>query len=315
MSRRTFVLTALAAGAALNTGLLDTAQAAGAPAFRMQRLQFNGFVINLRVPEGLREPTRALALLWVRRSADAVHGYFNRFPVDPLDLRLVLLDGGVVRGGFTSVEEDAPFVRVGVGKQTSHAQFFSDWILVHEMVHLAVPRILRKHNWLHEGLATYVEGVARTRAGIVSAAVFWGELASAMPRGLPQEGDQGLDHTHTWGRTYWGGAMFCLLADVRIRTLSNNQLGLQHALQGVLAAGGSYAVEWPVERLLQTADLATGHTVLMDLYAQAKDTPMPVDLPALWAELGVSPMPSTGKDAAPLNDAAPLAQVRRAIAS
>ncbi len=302
---------AIAAGAALNAGLLDSVHAADAPAFRLQHLQFDGFAINVRLPDGLREPTLAEALLWVRRSAEAVHGYFDRFPVAPLDLRLLALEGGGVRGGFTSVE-GLPFVRVGVGKETSRAQFLSDWILVHEMVHLAVPRILRKHNWLHEGLATYVEGVARTRAGIVPSAVFWGELASAMPQGLPQDGDQGLDHTHTWGRTYWGGAMFCLLADVYMRTLSNNQRGLQHALQGVLAAGGSYAVEWPMERLLQTADQATGHTVLMDLYAQAKDTPMPVDLPKLWAELGVL---SGGKDTVVLNDAAPLAHVRRSIAA
>ena len=38
-----------------------------------------------------------------------------------------------------------------------------------------------------------------------------------MPKGLPQAGDQGLDNTGTWGREYWGGAMFCLLADIEIR--------------------------------------------------------------------------------------------------
>ena len=38
-----------------------------------------------------------------------------------------------------------------------------------------------------------------------------------MPKGLPQAGDQGLDNTATWGRKYWGGAMFCLLADIEIR--------------------------------------------------------------------------------------------------
>ena len=38
-----------------------------------------------------------------------------------------------------------------------------------------------------------------------------------MPKGLPQAGDEGLDNTDTWGRKYWGGAMFCLFADVEIR--------------------------------------------------------------------------------------------------
>ena len=47
----------------------------------------------------------------------------------------------------------------------------------------------------------------------------------SMPFGLPKEGDKGLDYTHTWGRTYWGGAIFCLLADIEIRQQTNNKNG------------------------------------------------------------------------------------------
>ena len=60
-----------------------------------------------------------------------------------------------------------------------------------------------------------------------------------MPKGLPQAGDQGLDNTDTWGRKYWGGAMFCLLADIEIRKATSNRLGLQDAMRGVIAAGGN----------------------------------------------------------------------------
>jgi len=37
-----------------------------------------------------------------------------------------------------------------------------------------------------------------------------------MSRGLPREGEGGLDQTGL-GRTYWGGALFCLEADVTMR--------------------------------------------------------------------------------------------------
>jgi len=71
--------------------------------------------------------------------------------------------------------------------------------------------------------------------------------------GLPQAGDQGLDNTGTWGRKYWGGAMFCLLADIEIRKRTNNRRGLQDAMRGVLAAGGSHEQDWPIERILSKA--------------------------------------------------------------
>ena len=179
--------------------------------------------------------------------------------------------------------------------------------MVHEMVHLAIPRIPRSQNWLHEGIATYVESVARGRAGLVQAGTVWGDWSKAMPQGQPQAGDAGLDHTPTWGRTYWGGAMFCLLADVQMLTRSKQRAGLQQALQGVLAANGNYGEQWSVRRILATADAAVGLTTLTDLYQRMKNSPEPAPLDALWRDLGV--VGST------LDDKAPLAAVRRAILS
>jgi hypothetical protein len=64
-----------------------------------------------------------------------------------------------------------------------------------------------------------------------------------------------------------------------------------------------------VERVLDTADKAIGVTVLAELYAKLANDPAPVDLAALWKELGVA---VNGRTVA-LDDAAPLADVRRAI--
>jgi hypothetical protein len=38
----------------------------------------------------------------------------------------------------------------------------------------------------------------------VTAEQVWGDMLRDMPQGLPHAGDRGLDHTHTWGRTYGG---------------------------------------------------------------------------------------------------------------
>ena len=272
----------------------------------IEALTFGNSRLELQFAPGFDARLRAEATAWVQRSAGAVMGYFGRFPVANVVMLLVPADGAGVRGGVT-YGEPSLLVRVRVGRETTKAQFLDDWIMVHEMIHLAVPRIPRSQNWLQEGLATYVESVARGRAGLVAPATVWREWARAMPQGQPQAGDAGLDHTPTWGRTYWGGAMFCLLADVQMLTRSARRAGLRQALQGVLAAGGNYGVAWSVERILATADAAVGQTTLTELYQRMKDSPEPAELDALWPDLGV--LGDT------LNDNAPLAAVRRAILS
>jgi hypothetical protein len=265
-----------------------------------------GTRLELQFAPGFDPAVQTEAAAWVRRSGAAVIGYFGRFPVPRVELLVVPVAGAGVRGGVTYAEPSL-LIRISLGRETRREQFLRDWILVHEMIHLAVPRVPRSQNWLHEGIATYVEGVARGHAGLLPPDEVWREWSHGMVRGLPEPGDRGLDRTPTWGRTYWGGALFCLLADVRIRQRSERRVGLQQALQGVLAAGGAYDVAWPVTRILATADAAVGQHTLTELYDRMKDEPMPVDLPALWRDLGVG-------DGA-FRDDAPLAAERRAILS
>src|SRR5437660_11693384 len=86
-----------------------------------------------------------------------------------------------------------------------------------------------------------------------------------MPKGEPGPDDEGLDNTHTWGRTYWGGAIFCLVADVRIRERTSNRKGLQDALRGILNGGGNITEDWNIEKALALGDQATGTHVLMTI--------------------------------------------------
>ena len=310
LSRRALLLgLSRAGGAALMLGVspsarsLERAAAANAQP-DIETLRVLRSRIELQFAPGFSPAVQAAARTWAITSADAVARYFGRFPVPKVELLLVPEAGSGVRTGVTYAEPSL-LMRIRLGRDTTEAQFLDDWVLVHEMVHLAIPRVPRAQNWLHEGVATYVESVARARVGLVSAETVWREWAKAMPQGQPQAGDAGLDHTPTWGRTYWGGAMFCLLADVELLKRSQLRTGLQQALQGVLAAGGQYGVPWTVERILSTADAAVGQTVLTELYGRMKDSAEPVDLAGLWRDLGTA----GGK----LDDQAPLAHVRRAI--
>ena len=59
--------------------------------------------------------------------------------------------------------------------------------MVHEMVHLAFPWMDRNHRWMAEGLAVYVESIARLQAGHLRPEQVWGDFVAMMPRGLPAE--------------------------------------------------------------------------------------------------------------------------------
>jgi hypothetical protein len=293
-----------AAAAALASLLLVAACAASAD----EELHAGGTVLHVDFDRGAFGGSAPAILEWLQRSADIVSGYYGRFPVASVTVRVVPQSGAGVHGGKTFANPDA-YIRVQLGRQVTAAQLLADWVLVHEMTHLALPDTGEAHAWLSEGLATYVEGVARVQAGNRSEADVWAEELRSMPRGLPEEGDRGLDHTHTWGRTYWGGAMFCLLADVDIRRRTQLRFGLQDAVRAVLRESGGLGTDWPIERVLRTGDAAVGTRSLEDLYAQMKDTPVAPDLTSLWRELGVLPDGNSVR----LVEDAPLAAVRHAI--
>ena len=271
-------------------------------------LSVEGTTVHLSVTASDFAGGAALITDWVRRSASIVARYYGRFPVKELWLRVRSMPGAGVQGGRTFADPDAR-IEVRVGHEVTAAQLVDDWVLVHEMTHLALPDISEEHAWLSEGIATYVEGVARVQAGNRTEIDVWEEELRQMPRGMPQPGDQGLDRTHTWGRTYWGGAMFCLLADVDIRERTHLKFGLQDALRAVLRASGGLSADWPIARVLQTGDAAVGTSSLQELYDRMKDTPYQPDLPALWRRLGVE---AEGGSVG-LTDDAPSSAVRHAI--
>jgi len=264
--------------------------------------------IDIRIESStLRIPTKDI-LRWVKSAAESVTAYYGRFPVPQVLIRITPFEGTAIRDGMTFGDRGGR-ITIRVGNEASPSEFASDWMLTHEMVHLAFPSVDEKHHWIEEGIATYVEPIARIRAGNLKAEQMWFDLVRDMPQGLPQAGDRGLDHTHTWGRTYWGGALFCLLADVEIRRQTDNAKGLEQALRAILDAGGDIRKEWNLQDALRIGDRAVGVNVLEPLYTRMKDNSVNVDLGSLWTQLGVQ---SDGA-AVRFDDNAPLAAVRRAI--
>jgi hypothetical protein len=267
-----------------------------------------GGVIHVGFAPGELALPKEKILDWVKTSAKAVSTYYGHFPVKSLRLLLVPVDGPRVRGGTTWGYRGAA-IRVLIGRDSNEDALRRDWVMVHEMVHTALPDMDERYSWLSEGLAVYVEPIARVQAGDLSTQEIWLAMMRDMPKGLPQAGEEGLDITDTWGRRYWGGAMFCLMADIQIRKATGNRLGLQDAMRGVQAAGGSHEVDWPIERILVAADKAVGVDVLTRLHNEWGQKPVTPDLSQLWRDLGLR---NTG-GSLEFDDGAPLASIREAI--
>jgi hypothetical protein len=277
-----------------------------------QVLKVGGATLQLDFAAGALDLPHDQVVHWVETAARAVSTYYRRFPVAKARILVVPVAGRRdVLGGTTwgHVGGFPAFTRIELGEHTQQQDLTEDWRMTHELVHMAFPSVADEQHWLEEGIATYVEPVARVQIGTLTQAKVWGDMMRDMPNGEPAASSAGLDRTHTWGSTYWGGAMFCLVADVRIREQTGNRKGLQDALRGIVAAGGTIDQEWPVERALGRGDAATGTTVLSDLYKQMGQARMQVDLNALWSELGVG----LRQGQVTLDQRAPKARIREAI--
>ena len=248
---------------------------------------------------------------YVQRGARAIVRYFGKFPVDHVNINIRAVPGNRVRFGRTMPANGGTIMML-IGRDATRDALNDDWTLTHEMTHLAFPATKEDNtDWLGEGMATYVEPIARAQAGYLTPEYVWKQFVDDIPRGEPAPGDGGLDGGHGIGRIYWGGALFCLVADVEIRKATKNKKGLQDAFRYIMKDKGTMEYEWPIAMIFEEGDQATGTHVLQDLYAAWKDKPVQVDLPKLWRELGVEKKGNTVE----FHDDAPQAEVRKGIMS
>ncbi len=251
---------------------------------------------------------------WLRESAACVASLFGRFPADAT-LFVVPVRGAsqVVFGRVMSLAGGS--VALLFGDQTRASSLHENWVVVHELFHLGCPSFVGEGHWLEEGLATYYEPILRERAGWMTEAELWSHFSREMPRGLRGASDPpALEDRDDIDSTYWGGALFALLADVRIRRRTGNARSLDDVMRAVLATEGNATQTATVADFLRVGDDASGTHELTAVYASWAQRGENVDLDSLWRELGVGG-PQTGRVDVDLRPDAPLAAVRQAIAS
>jgi hypothetical protein len=296
-----------AADTYISTSGLRVAPLCGFGAWRVLSLDVEGSHVTLAIAPvhfamGDGEMER-----WVAEATRAVSLYYQRFPVEQL-LLMVVPDRGQHLSGFTLGEGGASILlRLGTTMPAALAR--NHWVLTHELMHLGFPSLRRTHLWMEEGMAVFGEPIVRVRAGMVEEAVLWSEWLEQGPLGLARAGEGGMETTHSWARTYWGGAVFWLVADVTLRERTGNARSADDVLRALVAAGGNVSRRWELEDVLRVADEAAGQPVFSELFHSMGEAPGAPDLQALFQRLGVS----LRNGAVVYDDSAPLAGVRRAM--
>lgn len=228
-------------------------------------------------------------LRWIEDSANQVAGYFGGFPARHAMLAVVPASGAKVRFGRV-VAGGGPSILLQLGTDSTREALHDDWVLIHELSHVAGPFLADRGGWFMEGMATYVEPIIRARAGWRTPESVWREYRGGMAR----------------GGMYWGGASFMLMADLEIRRRSEGRRGLEDCLADVLWRHGNATLRWRTDQMIAACDAATGFPVMAELDARYRRGAAPFDLEKLWADLGVESDGTLRMDA-------PLARYRDAI--
>jgi len=264
-------------------------------------------VLRLAILDGGSEASRADLMDWVERTAEAESNYWQGFTAKHALVGLVASPGRRGVGYGRAVSGGGVTVMVEVANDVDRRRLFNDWVLTHELIHTGMPYIRGRATWFMEGAATYVEPIIRARAGWKTEEEVWREWVDNMPQGV-QAFAGGLANA-SGRQNYWAGATFMLMADVGLRRATNGAKGLEDCLAGVLWSGLDGTQRVSVDEYAAACDRVTGATVMSNLLDRYFHKAEPVDLAALWKELGISLV----GDRIVLNDAAPSAQWRKMI--
>jgi hypothetical protein len=185
---------------------------------------------------------------WLGRAVQATASLGGRFPRDRVHFIVVPMQSqgqqvvfGMVRRGGGVPSPDATV-----------EELEGDWVAVHELSHLWLPRLYAGDRWISEGIATYLQEVLRARCGLQSNERAWTRLQEGFERGrrsgtgrqLASE-SRDMNRTGAYHRVYWAGAAFALETDGQLASESRdmNRTGAYHR---VYWAGAAFALETDV---------------------------------------------------------------------
>ncbi len=167
-----------------------------------RELKIDGATLQVDFAEGQLDLSQEAVLAHIRAAASAVTAYYGSFPVVRDRILIVPVPGKQGIGQGTTWGNMAGFpamTRIHIGQHATEQDLKDDWMMTHELVHTGFPNLPDDQHWMEEGLAVYVEPLARVMTGELTAQKVWHDMVRDMHQGEPQAGDQGVDQTHTLG--------------------------------------------------------------------------------------------------------------------
>lgn len=288
--------------------------------FTERKVNVAGSQVRITILDGSPAVDEDDIIDWVVDAAGMVGGVYGRFPYPGAQV-LVVPNARVreptpwafvTRGG-------GPAVHLVINQRRPISEFYDDWTAAHEFSHLFLPFVSSREAWVSEGLATYYQNVLRARAGRLTEQRAWQNLHAGFGRGRREaaeltlaEATRRMYRSRLFMKVYWSGTAIMLLADVRLRQLSDGAQSLDTALAALNACCFEPQREWRAHELFAKLDELTGTTVFTALLNEYEDSERFPDLSTTYAELGLEPY---GRRGVRLVTDAPYADLREAIMS
>lgn len=163
---------------------------------------------------------------WVTETAAALAALVGGFPF-PVQVTFHRRDGA---------SEPVPWAHTRRGRTQGvdlhvdpgypQQDFRRDWTAPHELAHLVLPYLGRRHAWFAEGFASYLQYPVMVEMGVMSPAAADAAYRARIDRArsdfgdLPQPFAAAAPRLRAEGRyptLYWGGAAYFIEADARLR--------------------------------------------------------------------------------------------------
>ncbi|MGB0592231.1 MAG: hypothetical protein ACPGU1_21310 [Myxococcota bacterium] len=252
---------------------------------------------DVAVLHGSRRATDAGVIRWIEAAARAQLHVFRGFAVEKVQVVVAPVPGfGVDPVSFgMAFRGGGAGVVLLLGSRADDAVLPGEWVAVHELFHVGMPRLLGRAAWLFEGVTQYYTEVLRGRAGFLSPREAWQRLVSGFGRGrlgvstqTLAEASATMHQTGAYQRVYWGGAAIALQWDVALRRASEGALTLDDAMEALRECCARDRRAWTAEELIVWLERWWGGAPLFRPIAQPQlqSAAFP-ELSSLWEKLGI----------------------------